>query len=121
MNARPIALALLAALALDVHAGCKELAGAVDAALKEAADIEVRGMLEPTEQAPLKALRSQRVANQLATVNANLMLMDRAKCAMPQEPVGTGDLNPYITAASQCARPGSDAGACRRETWVRAR
>lgn len=123
----PVRLAalLLVSLPLAVHAGCKELGAAVDAAQKEIAAQEVQGMLDASREtkqlnATLDTTRQLRISSQMAAVQANLLLMDRAKCPMPADPVGAGDGNPYLQAASQCAAA-KDADACRRESWKRSR
>lgn len=113
--ARTLLIAVIAALSSNAHAGCKELAAAMENALKEAADIEIRG---PEERGQTTATVQQRIANQLATVNANVLLMDRAKCPMPQDPIGVGNLNPYTAAARDCARVAT--GSCDRGAWKRA-
>jgi hypothetical protein len=102
--------------ALDAAAGCKELAAAVENALKEAAAIEARGA---EERGQTSASVQQRVTNQLAAINANLALMDRAKCPAPQDPVSVGELNPYNAAAKECARTAM--GDCNRDAWKRTR
>lgn len=98
------------ALALPAHAGCKELAAAIDAAQKQMADDEVR----LRDEAPKRA----RQANQLSAIHANLVLMDRAKCPMPAEPI-FADGQPYTASAGRCAALGNDVDTCRRDLWRR--
>lgn len=106
-------LALLAlAVPLAAHAGCKDLAAAIDAAHKEIASLEAFSYSTPDPQ-----LR-QKQANQLAAINANLLLMAGAKCPMPLDPI-TADGSAYSGAAGLCATPRRSETACLRETWKR--
>lgn len=111
-----LACALLG-LSLSAGAGCKELAAAVEDAIKDSADLEARGAVGD-RSAPAELARLQRVSNNLAAVQSNLLMMDRAKCPMPSLPVGTGNLNPYSAAAGRCVstRSGDD---CQQENWKR--
>jgi hypothetical protein len=105
-----VAAACMVLFALPAHSGCKELAAAIDAAQKQMADDEVRLRDETTKRV--------RQANQLSAIHANLVLMDRAKCPMPADPV-FADGQPYTAAAGRCAALGNDADTCRRELWRR--
>lgn len=108
---------LMLASPLTVHASCRDLAAAVNEAHKEIAALEASVVIRQLPPAA-EAIVRQRQGNQLAAINANLLLMDRAKCPMPQEPI-TGDGAPYSSAANRCAAPGRDENACQRDTWKR--
>jgi hypothetical protein len=118
-------IALLALILPGIsHGGCKELVAAVEAAQKEISAIEVAGMNDTSRDrgavnAAVENTRQLRIANQLASIQANLLILDRAKCQLPTEPITAGEESAYVAAAARCAAPGRSSEACQRDTWKR--
>ena len=106
------------------HAGCKELAAAIEASQKELAFQHVDALLD--NSAPRETNRQLRALNELQAIRANLVLMQSAKCPMSTDPIDSGG-SQFISAAVDCKLAMEKNGiqadetkaACKRSDWAR--
>lgn len=119
---RCLALAVALTFSGTSAAACKDFAAAIESAEKEIA-LEFAGGIGD-DSAPRSAARAGRVGNHLATIQANLFVMDRAKCPLPAEPVDVMG-GPFAEAAVKCATARAQqnataaAEACNSFNWKR--
>jgi hypothetical protein len=98
----------------QAFAGCKELAAAIDASEKNIADDLVRGSMDRSTE----TVHLARMTNELLSIQINLHLMERGKCAPLADPVGASG-EEYTKAAGACATRGTPPESCDRSTWRR--
>jgi hypothetical protein len=115
-----IVFPVLAALALplDAHSGCKELAAAIDDAQKNIAHYQWERYGTDVTYPERDRDTTLLIGNQLAAIQANLMIMDKAKCPLPTEPIDA-TASRYQQAVQNCVRASSETRTelCNHANW----